>query len=1153
MIFEKIFCLFQKKYLYTIKTQIYLMKMNSSIVENHFLSKIKLRGGEFKMRLNMNKKSFMSFGKWSLVLTFISLLGYFFVNFMFSSLASLTPGNNAAYLNISAADSNQTDYFYTCGNVVYIRFNISCSVPGSTTVCNESLTASANFTNIGGSWKQGYKISNVDGTDTDNDGCDTPGVCGWRLFEFNSTVDCTSLTITNFQGANVTINASTYDGNTTALWTMPILVNMSTLPSCPTNPGPGEIPSVVPLLNGTPVQIFGCNAACSGNNRAEANATGQYFVCAPTFGGATTNFTAVAYNGNFSAVPLVIDIPGKGKINFTTGVNMSTQQGSSSIMQFAMKSLMTGGKIGLNDSEWNGQGNMPNLTMGARITIYNATGQASIAGRPQIMRYNHGSTAGSMCPQNTCSNFVWDGQNVTFTVSGFSDYGLNDTINVTLGTPSNNAYTNVVNTNFTFTPVWATDVIMKNCSLFTNYTGTWQLNSSNSTPLVNGVTNGININLENNAVYIWNVYCYDTSNQYDYDLTNRTITFDDVLPKSYSNATSRASGVNYTRNANYGFQINWTDENAVDDVILEWNAATNYSYLKSEVTKASNTYSRNITDLAAGTYTFKWYANDSANNWNSTNSVTFIIYNATNVVHLYFRNSTDEYADQNMTITYGTQSNATGTSSSGTVYVSRNNTVKASGTSPKNDTLTLGAAVYQYVVNATGNANYTDNTTGLTYYIFVNKASPSISIGPLNVTYPTAAETGCERITGDSSSVIALYRNGTFVANGTSSPQNATNGTSITIAVGVYNYTCTITATQNYTASTSANQYGYVSKGTLNLSISGSDVTYPTNVSITLTESNTGDDDVNYTLYINTSTLLVNFSTTNGTAPAGDNERLNPGSYLYTFNTTAGPFTNWTANSSGVTQTVIVGSAPVTTTTEGGGGGGGGGTTPPKEKKKSQSWDKITPGSAEIMHVDDPEIGLKMINITVRNPVQTVTITVTKLAGQPASVVHTISGKVYKYIEIKGDNINETHIDKVKIQFQVNKSWISSNRISRSTIALNRYKNDNWQKLTTKELSEDNDYVYYEAETPGFSTFAVTGEEIVATTVVTTTAVATTATTPRMTTIPTTPTEVGRTLNWIPLLIVIVVIIIIAFFMYRSNTEMRKRKKSKDSVNILSL
>jgi PGF-pre-PGF domain-containing protein len=244
------------------------------------------------------------------------------------------------------------------------------------------------------------------------------------------------------------------------------------------------------------------------------------------------------------------------------------------------------------------------------------------------------------------------------------------------------------------------------------------------------------------------------------------------------------------------------------------------------------------------------------------------------------------------------------------------------------------------------------------------------------------------------------------------------------------------------------------------------------------------------------------------------------------------------SNSNAFTSSVTVSGTTTTTISGGDGGGGGGGGGGSTTKKKSKTWDKITPGSAEIMHVDDPDIGLKMINITVRNPAQTVTITVTKLAGKPASVVHEISGKVYKYMEIKGDNINETHIDKVKIQFQVNKSWITSNNINRATIALNRYNNNNWEKLTTKEVSEDNDYVYYEAETPGFSTFAISGEEIVTTSVATTVAATTVATTTRpVTTMPTIPSEMGGIPTWVPVVIVLIVIIIIAVLLYQRRSS----------------
>jgi PGF-pre-PGF domain-containing protein len=240
------------------------------------------------------------------------------------------------------------------------------------------------------------------------------------------------------------------------------------------------------------------------------------------------------------------------------------------------------------------------------------------------------------------------------------------------------------------------------------------------------------------------------------------------------------------------------------------------------------------------------------------------------------------------------------------------------------------------------------------------------------------------------------------------------------------------------------------------------------------------------------------------------------------------------SNSNAFTSSVTVPSTVTTTTPSGGGGGGGGGgTTGNKTHKKTQTWTKITPGAVTIMKIVDPEIGFKQINITVVNSAQTVTITVTKLDGKPATVVHEIVGKVYKYIDIDAKNINETHIDKVKIQFEVNKSWINDNNIDPDTVALNRYRVNAWERLQTRKTSEDNDYYYYEAETPGFSTFAISGEVMTETTTIP----GVTTTPPIVTTVMTTTVPImGAAMGLSPWVIVIVIIIIVAivgFWLYK--------------------
>jgi PGF-pre-PGF domain-containing protein len=210
------------------------------------------------------------------------------------------------------------------------------------------------------------------------------------------------------------------------------------------------------------------------------------------------------------------------------------------------------------------------------------------------------------------------------------------------------------------------------------------------------------------------------------------------------------------------------------------------------------------------------------------------------------------------------------------------------------------------------------------------------------------------------------------------------------------------------------------------------------------------------------------------------------------------------------------------------------GGVPSEERKKSQNWTVINPGLVEIMHVDDPDIGLKQISINVRNRANDVKITVTKLVGKPATIVHNVSGKVYKYIEINAENLADENISEVKIQFSVNKTWIFDNNINRATIALNRYHENNWERLTTQEVDEDNDYVYYEAISPGFTTFAVTGEEVGVTT---TTLVTTTTTMPVTTT--TLPSEgIEGIPTWaIVLLVVVVIVIVIVVWRYRTKKE----------------
>jgi flagellin-like protein len=102
-------------------------------------------------------------------------------------------------------------------------------------------------------------------------------------------------------------------------------------------------------------------------------------------------------------------------------------------------------------------------------------------------------------------------------------------------------------------------------------------------------------------------------------------------------------------------------------------------------------------------------------------------------------------------------------------------------------------------------------STSTTQTFTINKANPilSVTFAPVSpVTYPTSTTTTCTRTAGDSSATLTLYRNGTSVSSGTS-PRTET----ITLGAAVYNYSCTIASTQNYSAGSSLNNYLTVNKG----------------------------------------------------------------------------------------------------------------------------------------------------------------------------------------------------------------------------------------------------------------------------------------------------------------------------------------------------
>ncbi len=163
----------------------------------------------------------------------------------------------------------------------------------------------------------------------------------------------------------------------------------------------------------------------------------------------------------------------------------------------------------------------------------------------------------------------------------------------------------------------------------------------------------------------------------------------------------------------------------------------------------------------------------------------------------------------------------------------------------------------------------------------------------------------------------------------------------------------------------------------------------------------------------------------------------------------------------------------------GGGGGGGAGSPEPASnvEVKELSQQFVTNGNHVkfgfprnvtcITYVDfDPKRSLGKVTTIVEMLKE-----VSKVASTPPS------GMVYRNANIWVGNAGTASPDNIEnavVGFRVEKAWIASNGVDESEIRLCRHSEEKWGELSTRKIREDSNYVYFEAETPGFSPFSIT-------------------------------------------------------------------------------
>jgi hypothetical protein len=218
------------------------------------------------------------------------------------------------------------------------------------------------------------------------------------------------------------------------------------------------------------------------------------------------------------------------------------------------------------------------------------------------------------------------------------------------------------------------------------------------------------------------VWCNGTDSQPS--STNITISLYDITAPQYSQniTTFPPSPTNYSPGKTYWFNISWTDNVAVDKVLLEQNFTTLSPSLENiSLDKEGSTYYFKIVDLPAGLYLFKWYANDTNNTFNSTPSFIYNITKANNFITIWF----NQTKNSNFTTINGSLLNITGEISCNqtncNLSIIRNSAsiILPPQKSPSSviDGPLYSTALFNYTITTAGNQNYTSNSS--TFFVMV--------------------------------------------------------------------------------------------------------------------------------------------------------------------------------------------------------------------------------------------------------------------------------------------------------------------------------------------------------------------------------------------------------------------------------------------------
>lgn len=165
------------------------------------------------------------------------------------------------------------------------------------------------------------------------------------------------------------------------------------------------------------------------------------------------------------------------------------------------------------------------------------------------------------------------------------------------------------------------------------------------------------------------------------------------------------------------------------------------------------------------------------------------------------------------------------------------------------------------------------------------------------------------------------------------------------------------------------------------------------------------------------------------------------------------------------------------------GGGGSSSSSPAKPTATTSAGETVVNipyiGAGSTVSVQIPgaqNADVIEISVKPKSSVSSVKITIKSLDSIPGDTP-SIEGNAYSYLDVDKQNIDDGNIDDLVIKFKVERAWVEDNEIDLETVNLKRYHDGQWNELPTSKSREDPTYIYFTANSPGLSYFAITGEK----------------------------------------------------------------------------